>query len=68
MAVQKATVFETLRVLHSLWVSRDLEPAKIRIILEESYDLALTILTNGEISAQSKDGKQKYKINQQVEL
>ena len=64
MAVTKATEFETLRVLHSLWISRDLEPAKIRTILKESYNLELTVLTNGEIRAQSTDGKQKYTINQ----
>jgi hypothetical protein len=62
--VVKATEFETLRVLHSLWVSRDLDPAKVKRILRESYGLELTVLANGEISAESEDGKQKYKINQ----
>lgn len=62
MAIRRATEFETLRVLHSLWKSKDLEPSKIRLILQESYNLQLTVLTNGEIAAQSIDGKNKYLI------
>ena len=62
--VTKATTFETLRVLHNLWKSKDLDTSKVRIILQETYDLELTVLSNGEISAQSPDGTQKYKINQ----
>jgi hypothetical protein len=62
MAVQRATEFETLRVLHTLWKSRDLSISKIKLILKESYDMELTVLVNGEISAQSIDGKQKYSI------
>jgi hypothetical protein len=60
--MNKATEFETLRVLHTLWKSRDLSIPKIKLILKESYDMELTVLTNGEISAQSIDGKQKYSI------
>jgi hypothetical protein len=62
MAVQRATEFETLTVLHTLWKSRDLSISKIKLILKESYDMELTVLVNGEISAQSIDGKQKYSI------
>lgn len=62
MAVEKATEFETLRVLHTLWKSRRLETSKVKMLLEEAYNLELTVLANGEISAQSKDGKTKYSI------
>jgi hypothetical protein len=62
MAVKTATHFEVLTVLHSLWKSRDLDVSKIKNILRESYSLELLVLTNGEISAQSPDGKNKYSI------
>jgi hypothetical protein len=60
--VAKATEFETLKVLHTLWKSKDLDTAKIKTILKETYNLELTVLANGEISAQSPDGKIKYSI------
>ena len=60
--VAKATEFETLKVLHTLWKSKDLDTAKIKTILKETYNLELTVLANGEISAQSPDGKTKYSI------
>lgn len=62
MAVRRSTEFETLRVLHTLWRSRDLDIVKVKTILKETYNLELTTLTNGEISAQSPDGKEKYSI------
>jgi hypothetical protein len=62
--VVKATEFETLRVLHTLWKNKDLDTLQVKNCLWEAYRLLLTVLANGEISAQSVDGKQKYKINQ----
>ncbi len=62
MEVKKATEFETLRVLHTLWKSRSLETATVKRLLKEEFDLELTVLANGEISAQSPDGKSKYSI------
>lgn len=62
MAVRRSTEFETLRVLHTLWRSRDLDIVKVKTILKETYNLELTALTNREISAQSPDGKNKYSI------
>lgn len=62
MAVRKATEFETLTVLHTLWKSRNLEPAQVKKLLKEEFNLELTALTNGEISAQSPDRKIKYSI------
>lgn len=62
MAVQKATDFETLRVLHTLWKSKHLAAAEVRRLIKEEFDLDLTILANGEIAAQSPDGKTKYSI------
>ena len=62
MAVQRATEFEVLRVLHTFWKDKDIDPAKVKTILKESYNLELTVLANGEIAAQSPDGKIKYSI------
>ena len=62
MAVKRATEFETLTVLHTLWKSRKLETAVVKRLLKEEYDLDLTVLANGEIKAQSPDGKTKYSI------
>lgn len=62
MAVGRATEFETLRVLHTLWKSKGLETATVKRLLKEDYNLELTVLANGEIKAQSTDGKTKYSI------
>lgn len=62
MAVKRATEFETLRVFHTLWKSRKLETTTVKRLLKEEFDLELTVLANGEISAQSPDGKNKYSI------
>ena len=62
MAVRRATEYDTLRVLHTLWKSRNLETATVKRILKEEFDLELTVLANGEIGAQSVDGRTKYSI------
>lgn len=62
MAVRRSTEFETLRVLHTLWRSKDLDAVKVKTILKETYNLELVVLANGEITAQSPDGKTKYSI------
>jgi hypothetical protein len=62
MAVKRATEFETLQVLHTLWKSRKLEAAVVKRLLKEEFDLELTVLANGEIQAQSSDGRNKYSI------
>ena len=62
MAVRKATEFETLTVLHTLWKNKDIDTVQVKNMLNENYELELTVLTNGEISAQSPDGKIKYSI------
>ena len=62
MGVKRATDTDTLRVLHTLWKSRKLETATVKRLLKEEFDLDLTVLANGEISAQSPDGKIKYSI------
>lgn len=60
--VAKATEFETLRVLHTLWKNKDIDTVQVKNILNENYRLQLTVLANGEIAAQSPDGKTKYSI------
>jgi len=63
MAVAKSTPLEVLKVLHTLWKDKDIDPAKVKTILKESYNLELTVLANGEISAQSMGGETKYSID-----
>ena len=62
MAVARATEFEVLRALHTFWKDKDIDIVKVKTILKESYNLELTVLANGEISAQTPDGKTKYSI------
>ena len=60
--MNKATEFETLRVLHTLWKKKQMETAQVRHLIKTSCFLELTSITNGGITAQSMDGKQKYTI------
>lgn len=62
MAVKRATEFETLQVLHTLWKNRHLEASEVKRLLKEEFELELTVLANGEIKAETADGKNKYSI------
>jgi hypothetical protein len=62
MAVNKATEFEALKVLHTLWKSNLLATSEVKRLLKEQFDLELVGLANESITAQ--DEKSKYKINQ----
>jgi ssDNA-specific exonuclease RecJ len=62
MAITQSTKFEILRALHTLWSSRNLDTVQIKTILKQAYDLELTVLTNGQIAAQTPDAKTKYSI------
>jgi len=58
--MRKANTEEVLRTLHTLWKSRGMDTVTVKKLLKEEYDLELTVLANGEIKAQSPDGKTKY--------
>jgi hypothetical protein len=60
--MRSATTVEMLYTLHTLWKEGQLETAKVRHILLTSCFLYLTSITNGGITAESQDGKQKYSI------
>lgn len=62
MAVNRATEFEALKVLHTLWKSNLLATSEVKRLLKEQFDLELVVLANESITAQ--DEKSKYKINQ----
>jgi hypothetical protein len=64
MAVKRATEFEALKVLHTLWKSNSLATSEVKRLLKEEFDLELVVLANGSITAESTDKKQQYKINQ----
>jgi hypothetical protein len=63
MGVNRATEQETLQVLHTLWVGGRLSSYEVKKLLWQAYSLELTVLTNGEIRAESEDGETKYSIN-----
>lgn len=60
--MRKANTEEVLRTLHTLWKSKAMNIVTVRTLLKEEYDLELTVLANGEIKAESPDGKTKYSI------
>jgi len=60
--MRKANTEEVLRTLHTLWKNRGMDTYKVADILKEEFDLELTVLANGEIKAESPDGKTKYSI------
>ena len=62
MAVKRATEFEALTVLHTLWKSNLLATSEVKRLLKEEFDLELVVLANGSITAE--DEKSKYTINQ----
>ena len=62
MAVAKSTPLEVLKVLHTLWKGNGINVYQVKTLLKEQYSLDLQVLANGEISAQSLDGKSKYSI------
>jgi hypothetical protein len=60
--MRKANTEEALRVFHTMWKSRGMDTIQVKKLLKEEYNLELTVLANGEIKAQSPDGKTKYSI------
>jgi hypothetical protein len=60
--MRKANIEEALRVFHTMWRSRKMAGFQVKTLLKEQFDLELTVLANGEIKAQSPDGKTKYSI------
>jgi len=64
MAVKRATEFEALTVLHTLWKSNNLATSEVKRLLKEEFDLELVVLANGSITAESTDKQQKFTINQ----
>lgn len=61
--MRKATDFETLQVLHSLWRAGQIDVRGVKHMLLTVHRLHLTSLTNQGITADSLDGKNNYKIN-----
>ena len=60
--MRPATKFETLHTLHTLWKKKQMETAQVKHLLKTNCFLELTSITNGGITAESPDGKQKYSI------
>lgn len=60
--MRRANAEEALRVFHTMWKNRGMNTITVRTLLKEEYDLELTVLANGEVKAESPDGKTKYSI------
>jgi hypothetical protein len=60
--MRKPTHFESLRVIHNLWVEGKINVTEVMDILTSVYKLNLTSLTNGGLTAESEDKKTKYKL------
>ena len=60
--MRRANTEEVLRTLHTIWKSKAMNTVIVRTLLKEEFNLELTVLANGEIKAQTPDGKQKYSI------
>tara|TARA_B110000971_G_scaffold113152_1_gene116100 strand:+ start:1848 stop:2033 length:186 start_codon:yes stop_codon:yes gene_type:complete len=60
--MRAATAHETLQVLHTLWIGGRLSSYEVKKLLWQAYGLELTVLSNSEIRAESKDGNTKYSI------
>ena len=60
--MRRANTEEVLRTLHTIWKSKAMNIVAVKTLLKEEFDLELTVLSNGEIKAESPDGKTKYSI------
>jgi len=60
--MRKATNFETLHVLHSLWRAGQVDVNWVKHILLTVCQLHLTSLTNEGITAETFAGGSKYKL------
>lgn len=60
--MRRANTEEVLRTLHTIWKSKAMNIVTVKTLLKEEYDLELTVLANGEIKAESPNGKTKYSI------
>lgn len=60
--MRPATTVETLYTLHTLWRKGQMPTAQVKHLVKTSCFLELTSITNGGITAESLDGKQKYSI------
>ena len=60
--INKATEFEMLRSLHTLWRGRRLTRVEVIDILKKQHNMKLVAITKDIIEAESLDGKAKYSI------
>jgi hypothetical protein len=63
--IQHSTNFETMRVLHTLFVKELLTWDQVEELLVASVQLELTFLHKNEFTAETLDGKTKYRLGEQ---
>ena len=63
--MNEATEFEMMRSLHTLWMKGLLTFEQVELLLIQSNQLELTFLNKNEFTAETLDGRTKYRIGKQ---
>jgi hypothetical protein len=63
--MNEATEFEMMRSLHTLWMKGLLTFEQVELLLIQNNQLELTFLNKNEFTAETLDGRTKYRIGKQ---
>lgn len=63
--IQQPTEFEMMRSLHTLWMKGLITFEQVELLLIQSNQLELTFLNKNEFTAETLDGKTKYRLGEQ---
>jgi hypothetical protein len=63
--MNEATEFEMMRSLHTLWMNGLLTFEQVERLLIQSTQLELTFLNKNKFTAETLDGRAKYRIGEQ---
>jgi hypothetical protein len=62
--MNEATEFEMMRSLHTLWMKGLITWDQVEELLVDSVQLELTFLNKNEFTAETLDGKTKYRLGE----
>ena len=62
--MNEATEFEIMRSLHTLWMKDLITWDQVELLLIQSTQLELTFLNENKFTAETLDGKTKYRIGE----
>ena len=63
--MKESTEFEMMRSLHTLWVKGLITFEQVELLLIQNNQLELTFLNKNEFTAETLDGKTKYRLGEQ---